>query len=166
MCGVTKKSGKHSCCAPGGSWFQNCGDFGDSKFDHTWFEGIQACKGSVKVSVKSAFQVVLRQAGAIAHPQNTVQPSNATQHRIDIDHSRYTTNDGSSNSGKCSGLMEYAVFIYTATMLFVHPYDCIISRRWFSRYFNSCRCESHCWHVFKIGCVIISRMQSKVVKLT
>ena len=47
MCGVTKKSGKHSCCAPGGSWFQNCGDFGDSKFDHTWDEGAEACKGKL-----------------------------------------------------------------------------------------------------------------------
>ena len=44
-CGTTKKSGKHSCCARGGSWFKNCGDDGDAYFDHTWAEGIQACKG-------------------------------------------------------------------------------------------------------------------------
>ena len=38
------KSGKSSCCARGGAWFKKCGNPGDSKFDHTWFEGIQACK--------------------------------------------------------------------------------------------------------------------------
>ena len=44
-CG-TKKSGKLSCCARGGTWFQNCGDPGDSKFEHTWNEGINACRGN------------------------------------------------------------------------------------------------------------------------
>ena len=43
-CGTTKKSGKISCCAPGGSWFENCGTSGNSNTDHTWFEGLQACK--------------------------------------------------------------------------------------------------------------------------
>ena len=42
-CGTLKKSGKRSCCAPGGTWFQNCGDGSNSNVDHTWFEGIQAC---------------------------------------------------------------------------------------------------------------------------
>ena len=59
-CGTTKKSGKLSCCARGGSWFKNCGDGGDSKFDHTWAEGIQACKGKLcRVSlVRMSFIVV------------------------------------------------------------------------------------------------------------
>ena len=43
-CSFSKKSGKLSCCARGGAWFQECGDAGDSKFGHTWFEGMQACK--------------------------------------------------------------------------------------------------------------------------
>ena len=43
-CGTTKKSGKLSCCARDGAWFKNCGDAGDKKFDHTWVEGIEACK--------------------------------------------------------------------------------------------------------------------------
>ena len=43
-CGIVKKSGEHSCCARGAAWFNNCGDGGDSKFDHTWIEGVQACK--------------------------------------------------------------------------------------------------------------------------
>jgi len=33
-----------SCCGRGGSWFKNCGRAGNTKFQHTWYEGIQACK--------------------------------------------------------------------------------------------------------------------------
>ena len=44
-CGTMKNSKKLSCCVRGGAWFKNCGDVGDSKFDHTWPEGVQACKG-------------------------------------------------------------------------------------------------------------------------
>jgi len=43
-CAILKKSGKSSCCAPGGSWYNNCGNVGDRSFDHTWVEGIQACR--------------------------------------------------------------------------------------------------------------------------
>ena len=43
-CGTIKKSGIRSCCARGGSWFKKCGDVGDTKFGHTWAEGIHACK--------------------------------------------------------------------------------------------------------------------------
>ena len=43
-CGTIKKSGKSSCCGRGGSWFRDCGSGGNSKFGHTWSEGIRACK--------------------------------------------------------------------------------------------------------------------------
>ena len=43
-CGIMNKSGRLSCCARGGAWFQKCGDAGGLDFDHTWGEGIQACK--------------------------------------------------------------------------------------------------------------------------
>ena len=43
-CGIVKKSGKHSCCARGGAWFKKCGDVGDTKFNYTWHEGMQACE--------------------------------------------------------------------------------------------------------------------------
>ena len=46
-CGSAKKSGKRSCCAPGGAWFKNCGDAGDTEVDHTWAEGVQACKSAL-----------------------------------------------------------------------------------------------------------------------
>ena len=44
VCGTLVESGQLSCCARGGGWHGNCGGAGDAKFDHTWFEGIQACK--------------------------------------------------------------------------------------------------------------------------
>ena len=43
-CSTIAKSGKSSCCGRGGSWFRNCGSAGNVKLDHTWYEGIQACK--------------------------------------------------------------------------------------------------------------------------
>ena len=44
-CGLSKKSGKLSCCVRGGAWFKRCGDPDDETVDHTWAEGFQACKG-------------------------------------------------------------------------------------------------------------------------
>ena len=46
-CGTIKKIGKRSCCARGGAWFKKCGDVGDTQFDHTWSEGIRACKSTL-----------------------------------------------------------------------------------------------------------------------
>ena len=43
-CSTTPKSGRMSCCGPGGSWFGSCGASGNSKFKHTWYEGIRACE--------------------------------------------------------------------------------------------------------------------------
>ena len=42
-CGIVKRSGKLSCCAPGGSWFGNCGSAGNANLEHTWHEGIRVC---------------------------------------------------------------------------------------------------------------------------
>ena len=46
-CTIFEKSGELSCCASGAAWFNNCGDDGDSGFDHTWLEGFQACEGTL-----------------------------------------------------------------------------------------------------------------------
>ena len=43
-CGSIDKSGKSSCCARAGSWFQNCGSAGNAKLGHTWYEGIRVCR--------------------------------------------------------------------------------------------------------------------------
>ena len=39
-CGTFRKSGRVSCCAPGGAWFKNCGS---KIFGHSWSEGMKAC---------------------------------------------------------------------------------------------------------------------------
>ena len=45
-CGKFKNSGTRSCCAPGGAWVNKCGEDGTSK-DHTWFDGMEACKSTL-----------------------------------------------------------------------------------------------------------------------
>merc|ERR1719174_1788140 len=47
---ATNNAGKRSCCALGGSWFRKCGDPGDSNFDHTWVEGMEACKAATSIT--------------------------------------------------------------------------------------------------------------------
>ena len=49
-CGTFKKSGRVSCCAPGGAWYKNCGGVGNRNADHRWFEGIEACKRKCKAN--------------------------------------------------------------------------------------------------------------------
>ena len=49
-CSMFKKSGKPSCCAPGGAWFNNCGE-GE---DHTWFEGVQTCANAESATESQA----------------------------------------------------------------------------------------------------------------
>ena len=56
-CGSTKRTGKHSCCARGGAWFKKCGDAGDTQFDHTWAEGIQACKRTSALSTNCCLAI-------------------------------------------------------------------------------------------------------------
>ena len=46
-CGTIRKSGKYSCCAPNGAWAKICGNPGDSKFAHTWTEGLQTCESKL-----------------------------------------------------------------------------------------------------------------------
>ena len=40
ICGMNKKTGRTNCCAPGGSWYLNCG----AGYDHTWPEGSLVCQ--------------------------------------------------------------------------------------------------------------------------
>ena len=47
-CAAFRKSGRLSCCAPGGAWNNNCGGPGNGNVDHRWFEGIEACKRKFK----------------------------------------------------------------------------------------------------------------------
>ena len=88
-CGIIEKSGKRSCCARGGAWFKKCGDAGDTKFDHSWIEGIEACTDSR--SVKSPLQILLH--SEILRPLDT-QSQNDTHQRVGI-----SSHDKTSNAG-------------------------------------------------------------------
>ena len=52
-CVIIAKSGEISCCGHSGSWFGKCGRAGNAKLDHTWYEGIQACKKTLTQSKAS-----------------------------------------------------------------------------------------------------------------
>ena len=85
-CGIIKKSGKHSCCARGGAWFKNCGEVGDTKFDHTWTEGIQACKGfgnSIVLTPPPHF--IVRHGRGLIYPLNTTPIRNITKQHTAVD---------------------------------------------------------------------------------
>ena len=43
-CGTFRKSGRVSCCAPGGAWFKHCGGLGTSNVDYSWDDGVATCK--------------------------------------------------------------------------------------------------------------------------
>merc|ERR1719362_2836881 len=43
-CGTFAKSGRVSCCAPGGAWYKKCGSAANKNVDRKWSEGAAACK--------------------------------------------------------------------------------------------------------------------------
>merc|ERR1711927_134877 len=47
-CSKFKKSGRVSCCAPGGAWYDNCGVAGNANVRHSWFDGVDSCKPTTK----------------------------------------------------------------------------------------------------------------------
>ena len=96
-CGIAKKSGKGSCCAPGGAWFKNCGDAGDTKFDHTWTEGVQACKDvETSFAVESPRQAMLRYGGLTAHPVNDEWTRNKTQRHTNVNYNFLVSDSGNT----------------------------------------------------------------------
>ena len=106
-CGTTTKFGQRSCCARGGAWFKECGDTGDTKFHHTWIEGIWACKDDIASSVQTPQQVLLSQVGVSVHSLNSVRsPNTAQQRKI-----RMNRRIGSTDSGGCVELTRVFVYI-------------------------------------------------------
>ena len=69
-CATLKKSGKRSCCARGGSWYNDCGPATELRFGHTWVEGLRAC---------ALNQVERHVMSGLEKPM--VQPPNATTTR-------------------------------------------------------------------------------------
>ena len=116
-CSTIKKSGKLSCCARGGAWFKKCGDLGDKKFDHTWAEGIQACRGVVtSFLVQLPQQVMLRNVRFIVSSLNSTQSRNGTRQQTNIYRDGSMPNVGTSDSEDCAELAKVVVCI---SVLFV-----------------------------------------------
>ena len=110
-CG-TSKTGKRSCCARGGAWFKNCGDIGDKKFEHTWAEGVQACKSfRDSVSVQSSVEFMIHPMGVAdtqlndSHVQHVVRQKRAKNERSGGGGG--VTDAGATNYGDC---VRYAKF--------------------------------------------------------
>ena len=124
-CGTSKKSGKLSCCVRGGAWFKRCGDAGDAQFDHTWSEGMQACKGSAtSIPIDISSQVMLRDVAVTLYPlhaANTVQPRNtAHQHMQNIDRPGSMLNAGTAHSIDYVYVGFIKVVVFILHQYFVH----------------------------------------------
>ena len=53
-CGTFEKSNRMSCCAPGGTWFRNCGGVNIRNVDHRWFEGVEACQRKFNANIDTS----------------------------------------------------------------------------------------------------------------
>ena len=93
QCGTFKTSGKRSCCARGGAWFNKCGNVGDKNFHHTWVEGIHVCKGNVAgtSSGEAAVHDTLNFEKTIVRSLNSTQHRNVTRTQTTSQQPTYTT---------------------------------------------------------------------------
>ena len=108
---ASNKVGKYSCCARGGAWFKNCGDAGDTHFNHTWVEGIQACKHlEASFSMNSSLQVMLDHAGTIFRSISTAQSRNEARNHTNNTRPSVVS-DGGSADKHCVHLGKFFVFI-------------------------------------------------------
>ena len=98
-CGKVKKSGKLSCCARSAAWFQKCGDANDSTFDHTWFEGVQACDGFTNfLSFTEPAQVMRHHGTIISQSANKTWPRNFINERDHIRPTDTVSTDGTEDT--------------------------------------------------------------------
>ena len=70
-----------SCCGRGGSWFGTCGGAGNIKVDHTWYEGIRACKA--RAQSKTVMGQQLNVAQQSSHDSSNVPASTSTAYDSD-----------------------------------------------------------------------------------
>ena len=114
-CSTVKKSGKRSCCALGGAWFKNCGDAGDRHFDHTWSEGIQACKG-LSILVESAKNAVMLHEEVKGNSLNNSGTQNASQRQINgvkvVQNMHHPLKSGARDSENSVGIGRVTVSIW------------------------------------------------------
>ena len=114
-CGIVKKSGKLSCCARGGAWFKQCGDAGDSTFDHTWVEGIQTCNYfKSSLAIEAPVQAMLRHERVVMELINTTWIRNTAKQQIVTDRTGnmfYAAMAGSKYSVRFIKIVVFAVLV-------------------------------------------------------
>ena len=111
-CVRVKKSGRRTCCARGGAWFRNCGAGGDTRFDHTWAEGLQACSGLF--SGKTQPEPMLR------HEQTQSQLNDFKQQIFDSANGRISSPATIANSRGFYSLTKINIlitFLWTASIV-------------------------------------------------
>ena len=114
-CGTIKRTGKLSCCTRGGAWFNNCGDPGDPKFDHTWLEGMQACTGFMSL-FSSKTQVLLRHKRS-----NGTKEQNDLQQKIVEFTVGHTSSMGSQNYKRVCSLLQVTILMNLVNIV-LHMY--------------------------------------------
>lgn len=57
-CGMKTRSGKLSCCSREGAWYNKCGDPGNTSFQYTWLEGVQACESSCQMLTSFCLRIL------------------------------------------------------------------------------------------------------------
>lgn len=95
-----------SCCARGGAWFKKCGDPGDPDYDHTWFEGIQACSS---LAISRAGQALMYHETSIDNLLvSTRQATTLLQQSVELSPGR-VSDAAPTNSQGCGELTEITV---------------------------------------------------------
>ena len=98
-CATLKKSGKRSCCAPGGAWFNKCGNAGSRDVNYSWVEGMQACKGyAVSFSGKTQSQFML--------DRETMQARSNTTHERNVTRQTAVNSGGGGNGESETGAID------------------------------------------------------------
>ena len=110
-CGTSAKSGQLSCCTRGGAWFKKCGDEGDSNFDHTWLEGLQACEDVARsFSGEARAKLILRRETAIAKKSGTARQQNSSLLPVIDPNTVIVSDTVTANSKACEELKGILLF--------------------------------------------------------
>ena len=120
-CGKVKKSGKRSCCARGGTWFEKCGDADNANFDHTWMEGIQACDDfEISLSVVDMARAILLHGTIIYPPTNKTLTRSSTKQQGNIllinDFSAKRTADSAASSQLVKNIVCAGLFLIIVSL--------------------------------------------------
>ena len=127
-CATIKKSGKRSCCAPGGAWFKNCGSAVSASVDYTWAEGVRACTGFWgSFSGKERSQVMLHHEKPQPQPNTTLERNGRQQYIV------HYLNDDMSDADitDCEGCHSLAKTIVFGSILFT-----VLRTSWFGNHYS------------------------------